>query len=169
MVCAALRTGDCADEIKQAIATKVIALLKAGERNPDTLCEEVLKDNSGPLQKLRGLRFWEGPPEELPQRPLWQTPSSVAQTGPESRRCSPRSTAASHLPPTSYRFDSRHCIGDAKDSPEKRADARSQPKPASAHEQLPHAWVLPRRFQEILALEKHREIRPQRPEAQASD
>ena len=69
MVCAALRTGDCADEIKQAIATKVIALLKAGERNPDTLCEEVLKDNSGPLQKLRGLRFWEGPPEELPQRP----------------------------------------------------------------------------------------------------
>ena len=44
MVCAALRTGDCADDIKQAIATKVIALLKAGERNPDTLCEEVLND-----------------------------------------------------------------------------------------------------------------------------
>jgi hypothetical protein len=44
MVCAALRTGDRADDINQAIATKVMALLKAGERNPDTWCEEVLKD-----------------------------------------------------------------------------------------------------------------------------
>jgi len=40
---------------------KLIALAKAGERNPDILCEEVLKDirtpNNGPLQKLRGLRY----------------------------------------------------------------------------------------------------------------
>ena len=51
MVCAALRTGDCADDINQAIATKVMALLKAGERNPDTLCEEVLKDIRTPQQR----------------------------------------------------------------------------------------------------------------------
>jgi hypothetical protein len=45
MVCVALRTGDCDDGAKQAIATKLIALTKADERNPDILCEEVLKDN----------------------------------------------------------------------------------------------------------------------------
>jgi len=44
MACLALRTGDCADDIKQAIANKIIALAKAGERNPDALCEQVLKD-----------------------------------------------------------------------------------------------------------------------------
>jgi hypothetical protein len=44
MACWALRTGDCADDIKQAIANKIIALAKAGERNPDALCEQVLKD-----------------------------------------------------------------------------------------------------------------------------
>jgi hypothetical protein len=43
-VCIALRTGDCADDIKQAIANKIIAIAKAGERNPDMLCEQVLKD-----------------------------------------------------------------------------------------------------------------------------
>ena len=43
MVCIALRTGDC-DDFKQAIATKLIALAKAGERNPDILREEVLKE-----------------------------------------------------------------------------------------------------------------------------
>ena len=43
MVCIALRTEDC-DDFKQAIATKLIALAKAGERNPDTLREEVLKE-----------------------------------------------------------------------------------------------------------------------------
>jgi hypothetical protein len=60
MVCIALRTGDCGDDIKQAIATKLIALAKVGERNPDILCEEVVKDirrpRSGPPQKLHGLR-----------------------------------------------------------------------------------------------------------------
>jgi hypothetical protein len=44
MACVGLRTGDCADDVKQAIADKIIALAKAGERNPDVLCEQVLKD-----------------------------------------------------------------------------------------------------------------------------
>ena len=50
MVCVALRTGDCDDGAKQAIATKLIALAKAGERNPDMLCEEALKDIRRPQQ-----------------------------------------------------------------------------------------------------------------------
>ena len=44
MTCAALQTGPCADDVKQAIANKIIALAKAGERNPDKLCEQVLID-----------------------------------------------------------------------------------------------------------------------------
>jgi hypothetical protein len=44
MACVALRPGDCADDVKQAIANKIIALARAGERNPDALCEQVLKD-----------------------------------------------------------------------------------------------------------------------------
>jgi hypothetical protein len=42
MVCITLRIGDCDDHVKQAIATKIIDLAKAGERNPDLLCERVL-------------------------------------------------------------------------------------------------------------------------------
>jgi hypothetical protein len=38
------------DDIKQAIATKLTALAKAGERNPDILCEEVVKDIRWPQQ-----------------------------------------------------------------------------------------------------------------------
>jgi hypothetical protein len=38
------------DDIKQAIATKLIALAKAGERNPDILCEEALRDIRRPQQ-----------------------------------------------------------------------------------------------------------------------
>jgi hypothetical protein len=48
MACVALRTGDCADDVKQAIANKIIALAKSGERNPDVLCEQVLKEIRGP-------------------------------------------------------------------------------------------------------------------------
>ena len=44
MACVALRTGDCADDVKQAIANKIIALAKGGETTPDVLCEQVLKD-----------------------------------------------------------------------------------------------------------------------------
>jgi hypothetical protein len=43
-VCIALRTGDCDDDVKQAIANKIIELAKTGERNPDLLCEHALKD-----------------------------------------------------------------------------------------------------------------------------
>jgi hypothetical protein len=50
MVCIGLRTGDCDDGVKQAIATKLIALAKTGERNPDILCEEVLRDIRQPQQ-----------------------------------------------------------------------------------------------------------------------
>jgi hypothetical protein len=43
-VCIALHIGDCDDDVRQAIATKIIALAKTGERNPDLLCERVLED-----------------------------------------------------------------------------------------------------------------------------
>ena len=49
MVCIALRVGDCDDHVKQAIA-KLITLAKSGEQNPDTLCEETLKDIRTPQQ-----------------------------------------------------------------------------------------------------------------------
>ena len=44
LVCIALRVGDCDDGVKQAIATKILDLAKTGERNPDTLCEQALRD-----------------------------------------------------------------------------------------------------------------------------
>jgi hypothetical protein len=44
MSCIALHVGDCADDVRQAIADKIIALAKAGERNPDVLCERALQD-----------------------------------------------------------------------------------------------------------------------------
>jgi hypothetical protein len=48
MVCIALRIGDSDDGVKQAIATKIIDLAKAGERNPDILCEQALNDIRSP-------------------------------------------------------------------------------------------------------------------------
>ncbi len=50
MVCIALRIGDCDDYVKQAIANKVIDLATAGERNPDLLCEQALKEIRGHQQ-----------------------------------------------------------------------------------------------------------------------
>jgi hypothetical protein len=50
MVCIALRTGDCDDDVKKAIAKKLITLAKAGEHNPDILCEEALKEIRTPQQ-----------------------------------------------------------------------------------------------------------------------
>jgi hypothetical protein len=44
MTCIALRIGDCDEGVKQAIADKIIDLAKTGERNPDVLCEQALKD-----------------------------------------------------------------------------------------------------------------------------
>ena len=42
-VCIALQIGASADDVRQAIANKVI-VLSAGEHNPDILCEPVLED-----------------------------------------------------------------------------------------------------------------------------
>ena len=41
MTCAALRTDDVK---REAIANKIIALAKAGERNADLICGQVLRD-----------------------------------------------------------------------------------------------------------------------------
>ena len=38
-----MRIGDCDDDVKQAIANKIIALAKTGERKPDIVCERALK------------------------------------------------------------------------------------------------------------------------------
>jgi len=59
LVCAALRVGD-SDDVKQTIANKIIFLAKAGERRPDALCEQVLKEirgqpgRSGPCRAVVG-------------------------------------------------------------------------------------------------------------------
>ena len=53
IVCITLRIGDCDDGVKQAIATKIIDLAKAGERNPDILCEQALKEIRTPRVCLR--------------------------------------------------------------------------------------------------------------------
>jgi hypothetical protein len=42
MTCIALRIGDFDDGVRQAIATKIIELARAGQRNPDVLCEQAL-------------------------------------------------------------------------------------------------------------------------------
>jgi hypothetical protein len=44
LVCVALRVGDCADDVKQAIADKIVLLSKSGVCCPDVLCEQVLND-----------------------------------------------------------------------------------------------------------------------------
>jgi len=49
LTCVGLQVGDCADDVKQAIANKIISLAKTGERNPDELCEQVLKDIRTPV------------------------------------------------------------------------------------------------------------------------
>jgi hypothetical protein len=54
LTCVALRLGDCEDHVKQAIATKIIALAKAGERHPDVLCEQVLADIRRPELEAAG-------------------------------------------------------------------------------------------------------------------
>jgi hypothetical protein len=47
MVCIALRTEGSDDFVKQGIAAKIINLAKSGERNPNLLCEQALKDIRG--------------------------------------------------------------------------------------------------------------------------
>ena len=48
LVSLTLRIEGSDDHVKQAIATKIIELAKAGERNPDLLCERVLEEIRGP-------------------------------------------------------------------------------------------------------------------------
>jgi hypothetical protein len=43
-----LRTGDCDEGVRLAITGKIIDLAKSGERNPDILAEEALKEIRGP-------------------------------------------------------------------------------------------------------------------------
>ena len=50
-VCIALQIGANADDVRQAIANKVIELASAGERNPDILCERVLEDIRRPTDE----------------------------------------------------------------------------------------------------------------------
>ena len=49
-VCIALQIGASADDVRQAIAIKVI-VLSAGEHNPDILCERVLEDIRRPTDE----------------------------------------------------------------------------------------------------------------------
>jgi hypothetical protein len=56
LTCIALRAEDCADDVEQAIADKLIALATTGERNPDALCERVLRDIRG--QQSHGGNEW---------------------------------------------------------------------------------------------------------------
>jgi hypothetical protein len=44
IACIALRIEASGDDVKQAIANKIIELAKAGECNPDLLCERALED-----------------------------------------------------------------------------------------------------------------------------
>ena len=48
LTCTALRTGDCDEGVRLAITAKIIELAKSGERNPDILAEEALKEIRGP-------------------------------------------------------------------------------------------------------------------------
>jgi hypothetical protein len=44
LICVSLQVEGSDDDVKQAIANKVIEFAKAGTRNPDLLCERVLED-----------------------------------------------------------------------------------------------------------------------------
>jgi hypothetical protein len=53
MTCAALRLADHGDFANEIIARRIIELAKQGERNPDLLCKNVLKEFHE-----RGSRAW---------------------------------------------------------------------------------------------------------------
>jgi hypothetical protein len=108
MVCIALRTGDCDDGVKQAIATKLIAIAKAGERNPDILCVSIEGYSSAPTvgrirccavfgpgrfkvrQKARELGIRNtGSAETLPRRPPDWSPRQARGPGTPPRACPP--------------------------------------------------------------------------------
>jgi hypothetical protein len=55
-------------DVKQAIANKIIALSKAGERNPDILCEKVLNDIRRPQMEAESSTLWETHHASDPER-----------------------------------------------------------------------------------------------------
>jgi hypothetical protein len=57
-VCIVLRIGHCGDDVKNAIANKIIELAKTGERNPDLLCERALEDIRQPQVGQARHFFW---------------------------------------------------------------------------------------------------------------
>jgi len=138
MLCIALRTGECDDGVKQAIPTKLIALSKAGERNSRYFVRRSIEGhspapNSGPPQKLRGLRSSakydrrlgirirnRGPPEALPRPPRPWVPR-LQRGAPGSLPCflrcngwsyqanyAERGASSSHSPAT-RRFRHQQC------------------------------------------------------------
>ena len=56
MALVALRHTDGVDPPRDAVARKIIELAKAGERDPERLCEGVLKELSAPLFSTSELR-----------------------------------------------------------------------------------------------------------------
>jgi hypothetical protein len=52
MACIALSTGDDDEHVRRTIADKLIALAKAGERNPDMLCDKALEAICRPEHNL---------------------------------------------------------------------------------------------------------------------
>ena len=67
--CVALRIGDCGDDVRQAIATKIIVLARNGERHPDVLCELVLKEiRTGQSESVSNT-----PPKLLPPKAIEET------------------------------------------------------------------------------------------------
>ena len=50
LTCIVLRTGDCDEGVRQAIARKIIELAADGERDPNILCEQALKEIRGPQE-----------------------------------------------------------------------------------------------------------------------
>ena len=57
-ICVALRIGHCDDDVKHAIANKIIALARTGERNPDLLCERTLEDIPARRARTAGRGAW---------------------------------------------------------------------------------------------------------------
>jgi hypothetical protein len=55
LVCITLRIGASDNDVKQAIANKIIELAQTGERNPDVLCERALIEIRQPQEETGDL------------------------------------------------------------------------------------------------------------------
>src|SRR5262245_34651159 len=74
MACIALGTGDD-DHVRRTIADKLIALAKAGERNPDVLCDKALEAICRPEHNL----------EKPSTHTVGRSPVSLASSAPAAR------------------------------------------------------------------------------------